>query len=129
MAIQVSGTTVINDSRSLTNISSVDSVTGAALSNAGLGGGGGLPSSLGVGAYAHGRPANNSAYNAGNTASGFNAFGVTSELSGDRWPKHDGTSFIGMNGSNQAASGTWMAMTKTGVSSGNGYGSLWLRIS
>lgn len=129
MAIQVNGTAVITNSRALNNISSADSATGTALANAGLGGGSTLPASLGVGAYAHGRPNNNSVYSAGGTASGFNAFGVTNELAGDRWPKHDGSSFIGMNGSNQAASGTWMAMTKTGKSGSNAYGSLWLRIS
>jgi len=39
MAIQVSGTTVINDSRALTNITSVDSTTATAIGNAGVGGG------------------------------------------------------------------------------------------
>ena len=40
MAIKVNGTTVINDSRSLTNIASVDAATVTTLSNAGVGGGG-----------------------------------------------------------------------------------------
>ena len=40
MAIQVSGTTVIDDSRSLTNITSVDATTVASISAAGVGGGG-----------------------------------------------------------------------------------------
>jgi len=39
MAIKVNGTTVINDSRALTNIASVDSATVTALGNAGVGGG------------------------------------------------------------------------------------------
>jgi hypothetical protein len=38
MAIQVNGTTVIDNSRALTNISSVDSTTVTALGNAGVGG-------------------------------------------------------------------------------------------
>ena len=38
MAIQVNGTTVINNSRALQNISSVDATTVAALGNAGVGG-------------------------------------------------------------------------------------------
>lgn len=42
MAIKVSGTTVINDSRELTNITSVDATTVAALGAAGVGGGGQL---------------------------------------------------------------------------------------
>ncbi len=39
MAIKVNGTTVINDSRALTNIASVDATTVAALGSAGVGGG------------------------------------------------------------------------------------------
>jgi hypothetical protein len=39
MAIKVNGTTVINDSRALQNIASVDSTTVTALGNAGVGGG------------------------------------------------------------------------------------------
>lgn len=42
MAIKVSGTTVINDSRELTNITAVDATTVAALGSAGVGGGGGI---------------------------------------------------------------------------------------
>jgi hypothetical protein len=38
MAIKVNGTTVINDSRALTNIASVDAATVTALGNAGVGG-------------------------------------------------------------------------------------------
>ena len=40
MAIQVSGTTVINDSRQLQNIASLDSTSAAAITAAGVGGGG-----------------------------------------------------------------------------------------
>ena len=39
MAIKIGGTTVINDSRALTNIASVDATTVAALGAAGVGGG------------------------------------------------------------------------------------------
>ena len=38
MAIQINGTTVINNSRALTNITSVDSTTATAIGNAGVGG-------------------------------------------------------------------------------------------
>jgi hypothetical protein len=44
MAIKVGGTTVIDDSRALTNIASVDATTVAALGTAGVGGGGGVVS-------------------------------------------------------------------------------------
>ena len=43
MAIQVSGTQVIGNSRELTNIASVDATTAAAIEAAGIGGGGGFP--------------------------------------------------------------------------------------
>ena len=36
MAIQISGTTVINDSRGLTNIASVDATTAASVTSAGV---------------------------------------------------------------------------------------------
>ena len=39
MAIKVNGTTVVNDSRALTNIASLDSTTAAAITAAGVGGG------------------------------------------------------------------------------------------
>jgi len=42
MAIKVGGTTVIDDSRALSNIASVDATTVAALGAAGIGGGGGI---------------------------------------------------------------------------------------
>jgi|13_taG_2_1085334.scaffolds.fasta_scaffold04334_5 hypothetical protein len=42
MAIKVGGTTVIDDSRALNNITSVDATTVAALGTAGIGGGGGI---------------------------------------------------------------------------------------
>jgi len=41
MAIKVNGTTVINDSRALQNVASVDATTAAAISAAGVGGGAG----------------------------------------------------------------------------------------
>ena len=44
MAIKVGGTTVIDDSRQLSNITSVDATTVAALGTAGVGGGGGVVS-------------------------------------------------------------------------------------
>ena len=52
MAIKVGGTTVIDDSRQLSNIASVDATTVAALSSAGVGSGGGLVSRTSDGAIA-----------------------------------------------------------------------------
>lgn len=42
MAIKVGGTTVINDSRGLQNVASVDSITAASITAAGVGGGGAI---------------------------------------------------------------------------------------
>jgi len=44
MAIKVNGTTVIDDSRALSNIASVDATTAASITAAGVGGGGGAGS-------------------------------------------------------------------------------------
>jgi hypothetical protein len=54
MAIKVGGTTVINDSRALTNIASVDATTVAALGTAGVGGGGGSFDAVASGTIANG---------------------------------------------------------------------------
>jgi len=54
MAIKVGGTTVINDSRALNNITSVDATTVAALGTAGVGGGGGSFDAVASGTIANG---------------------------------------------------------------------------
>jgi hypothetical protein len=56
MAIKVGGTTVINDSRALNNITSVDATTVAALGTAGVGAGGGKFTATADGAIASGKP-------------------------------------------------------------------------
>lgn len=56
MAIKVGGTEVIDNSRELKNIASVDSTTVTALSNAGVGSGGGKFSATADGAIAIGKP-------------------------------------------------------------------------
>jgi len=47
MAIQIGGTTVVNNSRALKNIASVDSTTAASITAAGVGGGGATSVSYG----------------------------------------------------------------------------------
>ncbi len=56
MAIKVGGTTVIDDSRALNNITSVDATTVAALGTAGVGGGGGSFDAVASGSIAAGKP-------------------------------------------------------------------------
>jgi hypothetical protein len=53
MAIKVNGTTVINDSRALTNIASVDATTAAAIGAAGVGGGWSLISETAITSSVH----------------------------------------------------------------------------
>tara|TARA_R110000803_G_scaffold156482_1_gene221061 strand:- start:104 stop:439 length:336 start_codon:yes stop_codon:yes gene_type:complete len=111
MAIQVSGTQVIGNSRELTNITAVDSTTVTAMTNAGLGGGG-APAHFAVGAYSNGGQSS-SDIAAGSTISNFLSAPVTRE-NRDSSLAHT-----------VSASGTWRAMTQ----SKSGFGSLWLRIS
>ena len=54
MALKVGGTTVVDDSRQLTNIASVDATTVAALGAAGVGGGGGVFDMTATGAISSG---------------------------------------------------------------------------
>ncbi len=69
MAIKVNGTTVINDSRALSNIASVDATTVAALGAAGVGGGGSIELTA-TGSITAGDPVGvNSSGNAEKTAS------------------------------------------------------------
>ena len=53
MAIQVNGTTVIDNSRNLTNISSIDAATATAIGNAGVGAGTSVATSTAA-SYANG---------------------------------------------------------------------------
>ena len=48
MALQINGTTVVNNSRALQNIASVDSTTAASITAAGVGGGGATSAEFGV---------------------------------------------------------------------------------
>lgn len=123
MAIQVSGTEVISNSRELKNITSIDGGTTTTFSNAGFSAP--LPSALGVGAYATGRPQNKTDYNAGDTVSNFYATATQAEDNSVYYT----TSWQGANGTQQSASGTWRAMGSVHSDGNNGFIGIWARIS
>lgn len=112
MAIQVSGTTVINNSRGLSNITSIDSTTTTALTNAGIGGGGAV-SEYTVGSFAHGRGGTGDV-SVGSTTSAFSSSALA-------WDLREGS----FNYTDSAGSGTWRAMTFVR----SGYPSIYLRIA
>lgn len=112
MAIQVSGTTVINNSRGLSNITSIDSTTTTALTNAGLGGGGAV-SEYTVGSFAHGRGGTGDV-SVGGTTSSFSSSALAHDFRDGSFDKTD-----------SAGSGTWRAMTFVR----SGYPSIYLRIA
>jgi hypothetical protein len=131
MAINVNGTTVINDSRGLSNISSIDSATTTTLSNAGVSGVS-TPNAEAVGAYAYGRPLDSTTYNKNDTTSSLNAlpFASTDSVSQTLY----GTEWSGIDPSNmvRTPSGTWRCTAAANGSTfggGRGYIGLWVRIS
>jgi hypothetical protein len=131
MAIQVNGTAVINDSRALNNISSLDSATTTTLSNAGVSGVS-IPNAEAVGAYVYGRPLDSTTYNKNDTTSSLNALPFASEANvsyvyqGYTWGNIDPDNMV------RTPSGTWRCTAVANGStfdSGRGYIGLWVRIS
>jgi hypothetical protein len=126
MAIKVNGTTVINDSRALSNIASVDAGTVSAMSAALPAPS--IPSGGAVGSYSMGRPANATTYYAGDTASSVYEVSPATNAGYNIW-------FTGTSWSNGPAtgvlSGTWKAMGTAYGDSVNNYGfsGLWVRVS
>lgn len=129
MAIQVGGTTVINDSRQLQNVASVDATTVSVMSAALPAPT--IPSGGAVGSYSMGRPANYTIYYAGDTAS--SVYEVTPKTNAGYNAWYTGTSWT--NGTPVGVlSGTWKAMgTAYGADVPNvgtlGFSGLWVRIS
>ncbi len=125
MAFQISGTTVVNDSRELQNIASLDSTTTATVQAAAA------PSTTygEVGTYAWGRPLNNTTYAAGDTASGFNPIAMADvNYYVSYYSVSSGT--FGIYNSSNTLSGTWRAMgSTTTVGSNLSSTTLWVRIS
>lgn len=128
MAIQVSGTTVIDDSRNLQNVGGLKTINGNSLVGSGNISAGASTTGGAVGTYTIGRPANNSSYVVGNTASGIYSMGQNQ----DQYPpRYRGN--LGFQAYNQAMSGTWRCMSRsysqTSGSYPSGYVGLWVRIS
>ena len=136
MAIQVNGTTVINDSRALNNIASIDSGTATVLTNSGVSAVS-LPSAYSVGSYVTGRPNNSTAYDPGATATGVQAIPFTSSNNMQYLFSYSSSltwQGLGSGITPATMSGTWRAMSRSwGLTSstyGNyGYKGLWMRIS
>ena len=126
MAIQVNGTTVVSDSRGLNNIASIDSTTVSALAAAGVGGGGGVPSTLGVGDHTWGHPANKTSYAQGATVSNLQAVEVASGVVTS--PSAYTTYGWSADYNPVNVSGTWEHQVPPANSS-NGVPCLWKRIS
>ena len=126
MAIQVSGTQVIGNSRELTNIASVDATTAASIGAAGVGGASTTQGA--VGTYIWGRPQNTSSYAVGTTASSLYSAGFPNNNAQAR----GGSSWYETFSQQHLESGTWRAMTNClGSSQGlsGGFACLWARIS
>jgi hypothetical protein len=130
MAIKINGTTVIDDSRALSNIASVDATTVAALSAALPAGV--APSALAVGAVTYGRPSTGNSYVAGDTVSSINhrIYGLANAValyrsSSGIWYNSGGTPPV--------ASGTWRALSSSKMNTYQGWNdvfiSLWLRVA
>ena len=124
MAIQVSSTTVIDNSRNLNNIAGADATTVSSLESAGLGG---ASTGFGdVGTYGYGRPSNNTSYTAGDTNAGIIIRSFQRSWS-NYSVYYDGSALVGL-GTTHTMSGTWRAMTNVQFSTFALPG-LWVRIS
>ena len=125
MAIKVNGTTVIDDSRNLSNVGGLKTVNGTSLVGSGNISAGASTTFGAVGTYIWGRPSNGTHYSTNSTASGVNSIqgtnlGTAPYVYQGSWNNL---------GSATATSGTWRAVTGTlGGGSFAGPG-LWVRIS
>ena len=128
MAIKVNGTTVIDDSRNLSNVGGLKTVNGTSIVGSGNISAGASTTFGAVGTYIWGRPANNSNYPANTTASGLYAVSNTLGALGWRGPSSwTNTDYT------VAMSGTWRSMngSTNQSTSGTSYGAtgMWVRIS
>ena len=134
MAIQVGGTTVIDNSRNLTNVGGLKTINGTSVLGSGNISAGASTSTSAVGTYIWGRPQDATNYAIGYTASGLYAVIPNAGPGGGAVPvwKH-GMSGWGGHVAVASVSGTWR--TQTGAySPGSGTYSyqsigLWQRIS
>ena len=132
MAIKVGGTTVIDDSRNLSNVGGLKTVNGSSLVGSGNISAGANTGFNQVGTYAVGRPNNQSAYNLGATSSGVKAVSVDGRGI-DSLPSR--TQAYGWNNNNvqtYSLSGTWRSMTRLDGAANQYspvYCGIWVRIS
>jgi hypothetical protein len=126
MAIQVSGTTVIDGSRNLVNVIGLKTVNSTSLLGSGDIAAGASTTFDAVGTYAWGRPQNSvTTYNQDDTASGMY---ITKQNANG----HPHYTYDWQNCTAVAMSGTWRCMSMaygTGSPTGNGFMGLWVRIS
>ena len=128
MAIQVSGTTVIDDSRNLVNVIGLKTVNSTSLLGSGNIAAGASTTYDAVGTYSWGRPANFSNYAVNATSSG--VYAVKQKATNSQYYNSSG-GFQNCTGT--LLSGTWRSMSGAGNSAGltydHGYMGLWVRIS
>ena len=124
MAIQVGGTTVVNDSRQLQNIASLDATTEATISAVA-----GVSTTFGdVGTHIIGRPQNSTNYNTNDTASSLKSVERTNQNYYPYWNVSQSAWFYA--GTINSMSGTWRCLE--GGDTGTGFfklPTLWVRIS
>jgi hypothetical protein len=124
MAIKVNGTTVIDDSRNLSNVGGLKTVNGTNLVGSGNISAGASTTFGAVGTYIIGRPLNTSHYATNATASGlYSVQGNSQSIA----PYVYDSSWYYTNAAT-SVSGTWRAMTGTRTGGSPSYG-LWVRIS
>ena len=129
MAIQVGGTTVIDDSRNFTNIAGgFKTVNGSSVVGSGDISAGASTTAGAVGTYIIGRPANYTNYVYNNTASGL--YGLSVGYSEDRVAQRYINTWR-VSGTIQSMSGTWRCMSPAGQNgtSAVAHPGLWVRIS
>lgn len=128
MAIQVGGTTVINNSRVLSNVTGLKTINSTSILGSGNISAGASTTFGAVGTYTWGRPANNSNYQANTTASGLYTLSNTLGALAYRSP----SAFVN-NDYAILQSGTWRSMngSTNQSTSGTSYGAsgMWVRIS
>ena len=125
MAIKVNGTEVINNSKGLQNVASIDSTTATTLNNAGISA---SASAGGVGAYITGRPASGTNHLISTTTSAL--YGMPPAAGGSGWHYyHIGSGTFSTTSGAALQSGTWKAMGKSPSGGGGAFIGLWIRIS
>lgn len=123
MAIQVGGTTVIDNSRNLQNVGGLKTVGGTSILGSGNIEAGASTTAGAVGTYLYGRPQNTTDYSFGDTASSVRPVGEISNTNPSYYTSWS-QAHVGA-----AQSGTWRCMSEAYGLGGYGRPGLWVRIS